>query len=171
MHFLPLFILLPFQNIIWKSNEKYVKITLMQNAKIRSKYFMHASMNGDRSFFNNDSDSLKMHFDCFAIYTKLFRNMCICRVEISLLFLRSFRFVSWKQKIFMAVDWKMVKKIHWQFKLAQSIMNWEFNLFFGELKNFYFAILSHKHKKSIRIVQCLNLAYPLIFSMLIACEL
>lgn len=133
MHFLPLFILLPFQNIIWKSNEKYVKITLMQNAKIRSKYFMHASMNGDRSFFNNDSDSLKMHFDCFAIYTKLFRNMCICRVEISLLFLRSFRFVSWKQKIFMAVDWKMVKKFidnlsshspSWIENLIYFLVNW-----------------------------------------------
>lgn len=133
MHFLPLFILLPFQNIIWKSNEKYVKITLMQNAKIRSKYFMHASMNGDRSFFNNDSDSLKMHFDCFAIYTKLFRNMCICRVEISLLFLRSFRFVSWKQKIFMAVDWKMGKKFidnlsshspSWIENLIYFLVNW-----------------------------------------------
>jgi hypothetical protein len=70
-----------------KSSNENVKITLMQNAEIRSKFFMHASMNGDRSFLTmTQTHSLsltrsEMHFDCFAIYIILerakLRNVCV----------------------------------------------------------------------------------------------
>lgn len=69
---------------------------------------MHASMNGDRSFFNNDSDSLEMQFDCFAIIYILsdIRNMCICRIEISLLFFRL------SNIFFLFFFWMRSKKSH-----------------------------------------------------------